>query len=159
VPPCGRTFDDVECTQTGDHICEPRVLHVAAFFSEILVHTKGRWARTPFRLSTWQLDDIIRPLFGRVVWAPEFDTYIRQYRIAWIEVARKNGKSELLAGIVLYLLVADDEEGAEVYGAAADRDQARKVYDVAERLHGVVLRDRGVRRRRKFGAQSTWHRI
>ena len=133
-PPCDRSFDGIECTQTGDHLCLPRVEHIASFFAEILVHTKGRWARTPFRLAAWQRSDIIEPLFGKVVWSEEFGRYIRQYRIAWIEVARKNGKSELLAGIVLYLLVADDEEGSEVYGAAADRDQARKVYDVAERM-------------------------
>jgi phage terminase large subunit-like protein len=110
------------------------VAHVSAFFSEILVHTKGRWARTAFGLLDWQLSDIMGPLFGLVVWSEEFGRYIRQYRIAWVEVARKNGKSELLAGIALYMLVADDEDGAEIYGCAVDRDQARKVYDVAERM-------------------------
>lgn len=134
VPPCGRTFDGIECTETGRHLCKPRMMHVQAFFSEILVHTKGRWARTAFHLLDWQLSEIMEPLFATVVWSEEFDRYIRQYRMAWIEVARKNGKSELLAGIALYLLVADDEDGAEIYGCAVDRDQARKVYDVAERM-------------------------
>ncbi len=108
--------------------------HVNAFFGEILVHTKGRWARSPFHLYPWQMDDIMAPVFGTVVWSTESEQYVRRYRIAWVEVARKNGKSELLAGIALYLLVADDEEGAEIYGCANDRDQARKVYDVAERM-------------------------
>jgi len=134
LPACGRTFDDRQCTQRGDHLCEARTLHVAAFFAEILVHTKGRWSRTAFHLHDWQLREIMQPLFGEVTWSTEFSRYVRRYRLAWIEVARKNGKSELLAGIALYLLVADDEDGAEIYGCAVDRDQARKVYDVAERM-------------------------
>jgi phage terminase large subunit-like protein len=115
-----------------------------AVFEEILVHTKGRWARTPFILAPWQRDEIIRPLFGRQRWDAETGRWVRQYRIAWLELARKNGKSELLAGIALILLCADDEEAAEVYGAARDRDQARKVYDVAERM---VLLSPTLRRR------------
>ncbi len=134
TPPCGRRFDNQECHEVGAHLCAPRVAHVSAFFSEILTHTKGRWARHPFHLLDWQLTEIMQPLFGEVVYSSEFECYIRRYRIAWIEVARKNGKSEILAGIALYLMVADDEDGAEVYGCAADRDQARKVYDVAERM-------------------------
>lgn len=131
---CGKTYDEITCTKRGEHRCKPRVEHLNAFFSEILLHTKGRWSRTPFHLRPWQLDEIMAPLFGTVVWSDEFKRYVRRYRLAWIEVARKNGKSELLAGIALYLLVADDEDGAEIYGCAMDRDQARKVYDVAERM-------------------------
>lgn len=133
-PPCARVHDGQQCGQTGDHFCTPRAEHVIAFFSELLVHTKGRWARSAFVPEPWQADDILRPLFGQVVWDPESQEYARRYRIAYICLARKNGKSELLAGIALYLLCADDEEGAEVYGAAADRDQARKVFDVAMRM-------------------------
>lgn len=133
-PKCERTFDGGRCDARGAHRCAPRVAHVSAFFAELLVHTKGRWSRKPFRLLSWQLDDIMAPLFGEVVYDDEAQCYRRKYRIGWVEVARKNGKSELLAGIALYLLVSDDEEGAEVYGCAADRDQARKVYDVAERM-------------------------
>jgi phage terminase large subunit-like protein len=110
------------------------VAHINAFFAEILVHTKGRWARTPFRLARWQLDEIIAPLFGTVTYSAEAQRYVRRYRIAWLEMARKQGKSEMLAGIGLYLLAGDDEQGAEIYGCACDRDQARKVYDVAKRM-------------------------
>jgi phage terminase large subunit-like protein len=104
------------------------------FFERILVHTKGDWARRPFLLAPWQRDEIIVPLFGRVEWSPERRRWVRTYRIAWIELGRKNGKSEMLAGIALILLVGDDEESAEVYGAARDRDQARVVFDVAQRM-------------------------
>lgn len=109
-------------------------MRAVTVFDSILVHTKGRWARTPFRLTTWQRDDIVVPLLGTVRWDPEALCYVRQYRIAWLELARKNGKSELLAALALILLVADDEEAAEVYGAAKDRDQARKVFDVSARM-------------------------
>lgn len=98
------------------------------------MHTKGLYARTPFLLSDWQRDEILVPVFGTVEWSEYMHRWIRQYRIAWLEMARKNGKSELLAGIALVLLAADDEEGAEVYSCARDRDQARAVYDPAERM-------------------------
>jgi phage terminase large subunit-like protein len=134
VPACGYTFDGITCTAHGEHVCAGRVKHVVAFFAEILLHTKARWARSPFRLARWQVDQIIGPLFGTVVFSTEASRYVRRYRIAWLEIARKNGKSEILAGIALYLLLADDEEGAEIYGCACDRDQARKVFDVAKRM-------------------------
>jgi len=99
-----------------------------------LVHTKGRWARKSFLLEDWQEHEIIRPLFGEVVWSTETRSYVRRYRIAYIILARKNGKSEIAAGIALYMLVGDDEEAAEVYGAARDTKQAKKVWEPAERM-------------------------
>lgn len=133
-PQCGYVFDDIACDQRGEHLCAPRATKVCGFFADVLVHTKGRWARQKFDLAAWQADDIVIPLFGTVVYDEQSQRYVRRYRVAWIELARKNGKSELLAGIALYLLLADDEEGAEIYGCARDREQARKVYDVAERM-------------------------
>jgi phage terminase large subunit-like protein len=103
-------------------------------FEELLVHTKGRYARAPFILAGWQREEIIEPIFGWVQWSDEYERWVRVYRSVWIEIARKNGKSELLAAIALILLAFDDEEGAEIYGAAKDRDQARKVFDVAARM-------------------------
>lgn len=134
LPECGFTLDGRTCRKRGDHFCQPRANHAVAFCQELCRHTKDRWARTPFILSTWQRRDIVAPLFGEVVWDEEWDCYVRRYRIAWIEVARKNGKSELLAFIALYLLVADGVEGAEIYGCAMDRGQAAKVFDVAARM-------------------------
>jgi phage terminase large subunit-like protein len=122
------------CPRHGPHLCYPRADRVAQVFAQILTHTKGRWARLPFVLEDWQREGIMDQVFGWVEWSPTLNRWARVYRVAWIEIARKNGKSELLAGIALVLLVADDEEGAEVYGCAKDRDQARKVYDVAERM-------------------------
>lgn len=132
--PCGFTLDGTVCREHGDHFCAPRADHAQAFFEEILVHTKGRYARRRFILAPWQRDEIVRPVFGEVVWSTEHGEYVRRYLVVWIELARKNGKTELLAGIMLYLLVADGEESAEIYGCARDRDQASLAFDVASRM-------------------------
>lgn len=131
---CNYTFRDTTCRRRGSHYCEPRADRVVAFFAGLLRHTKGPHKRKPFVLRQWQECDIIRPLFGEVVWSTEWKCYVRRYRVAYIVVARKNGKSELAAGILLYLLVGDDEESAEVYGAAKDTKQAGKVFEPALRM-------------------------
>lgn len=113
---------------------ETRAERAVSFFEKVLVHTKGRHARTPFVLTDWQKNDIVRPLFGTVMYDAQLDEHVRQYRIAWLEMARKNGKSELASGFALLGLCADDEESAEVYSVAVDRDQASLVFDVARRM-------------------------
>lgn len=123
-----------QCGEKGTHLCQPRVDRVVRVFEQLLVHTKGKYARAPFHLARWQLDEIISPVFGWVRYSDEHQRFVRVYRRVWIELARKNGKSELLAAIALILLAFDDEWGAEIYGAAKDRDQARKVFDVAARM-------------------------
>lgn len=133
LPPCGRELDGVACSETGDHFCVPRADHVCKFFEELLVHTKGQHYRKRFLLRKWQRE-ILRPLFGQVVWSFEHRAYARQYRIGYIELARKNGKSQLLAGIMLYLLFADGEHSAEIYSVAKDREQASAVFNVASQM-------------------------
>lgn len=103
------------------------------FFERLLVHTKGTWARKPFILDPFQRH-IIGSLFGWQMLDPDSEEWGRLYRIAWIEMSRGSGKSELLAGLALKLTGADDEEGAEVYGVAKDRDQATLVFNVAKRM-------------------------
>lgn len=95
-------------------------------FIRQLKHTKTRWAGQPFNLLPWQELEIVRPLFGTLR-----EDGFRQYRTAYIEVPRKNGKSEMAAALALYLLVADRELGGEVYLSAADRDQASLVFAAA----------------------------
>ena len=97
----------------------------AVKFINNLKHTKGVWHGVPFDLLPWQ-DKIIRDIFGTV----KEDGY-RQYNTAYVEIPKKNGKSELAAAIALYLTCGDGEWGAEVYGCAADRQQASIVFDVA----------------------------
>jgi phage terminase large subunit-like protein len=98
-----------------------------AFFEKYLRHMKGRWAGQAFALEPWQADEIVRPLFGTV----DGKTGLRWYREGLIGLPRKNGKSELAAGIALYMLVADGEYSAEVYSLAGDRKQASLVYKTA----------------------------
>jgi phage terminase large subunit-like protein len=94
-----------------------------------LTHTKGPFAGKPFDLRTWQERDIIRPLFGTL----KADG-LRQYRTALLMLPRKNGKSEIGAGLGIGGLLWDGEIGAEVYIAAADRDQASLIYHVAVQM-------------------------
>jgi phage terminase large subunit-like protein len=133
-PVCGFEFDGGRCRKRGDHQCWNRVRHVQAFFAECLVHTKGPWAGQPFTPAPWQTVRIIEPLFGQVRWDDFHNRYVRQYRVLYLLVARKNGKSELLAGMCLYLLIADGEQGAEIYGLALDMSQAGLVWNVARQM-------------------------
>ncbi len=98
----------------------------AVHFIEYLRHTKGTWAGQPFELIDWQ-ERIIRDVFG--ILKPNG---YRQFNTAYIEIPKKNGKSELAAAIALLLTCGDGEERAEVYGCAADRQQATIVFDVAK---------------------------
>lgn len=98
-------------------------------FLELLPHIKGKWARERrlLVLDPWQCF-IVTTVFG---WVHK-DTGLRRFREAYIEVPRKNGKSLVSAGVGLYMLSADGEQGAEIYSAATTRDQARIVFDDAK---------------------------
>ncbi|MTI84825.1 MAG: terminase large subunit [Firmicutes bacterium] len=97
----------------------------AVNFINCLKHTKGQWRGVPFDLLSWQ-DKIIRNIFGTVK-----ENGYRQYNTAYIEVPKKNGKSEMAAAVALLMTCGDGEWGAEVYGCASDRQQASIVFDVA----------------------------
>ena len=97
----------------------------AVMFIESLCHTKGTWAGQRFELIDWQ-EQIIRDLFGILK-----ENGYRQFNTAYIEIPKKQGKSELAAAVALLLTCGDGEERAEVYGCAADRNQAKIVFDVA----------------------------
>ena len=100
----------------------------AVRFIENLCHTKGKWAGKKFILLPWQ-EQIVRDIFGIVR-----EDGKRQFLTAYVEIPKKQGKSELAAAIALYLLYADGEASAEVYGAACDRSQASIVFDVAKQM-------------------------
>lgn len=100
-------------------------------FVELLPHIKGKWARErrKITLEPWQVF-IVTCVFG---WVHRV-TRLRRFVEAYIEVARKNAKSTLTAGLCLFMLAADGEAGAEVYTAATTRDQARIVFDDAKAM-------------------------
>lgn len=107
---------------------EAKAAKAVAFFERYLKHGIGRHAGTPFLLPPWQ-KKIIRDVFGTVK-----EDGTRQYSTVYIEIPKKNGKSELAAGLALYLLTADGEVGGEVYGAASCREQAGIIYRTARRM-------------------------
>lgn len=100
----------------------------AVRFIEMLPHTKGEREGQRFFLLPWQTR-IIKDVFGIVK-----EDGMRQFRTVYIEIPKKMGKSELAAVITLYLLFADNEPAAEVFSAAADRQQVGIVYEVARRM-------------------------
>lgn len=102
---------------------------VRNFFEKILCHSDGKHRGDPFILLDWQWLEVIGPLFG---WLRPDGT--RRFRSGYIQIPKKNGKSTLIAGITLALLLIDGEPGAQVYSAATSRDQAGIVYRQAAKM-------------------------
>lgn len=101
---------------------------IISFFESQLRHSKGEWAGRPLLLEPWA-KRILGDVFGTLR-----EDGLRQYRRVYTEIPRKNGKSTVAAGVALYLLMADNEAGAEVYSAASDRTQAAIVFDIARSM-------------------------
>lgn len=118
-----RTIADERAADAGYWFDSTAADHAVGFIERFCHHSIGRWRGQPFKLMDWQRDEIVRPLFG---WKDRDG--LRRFRRAGIWVPKKNGKSTLCAAIELYLLVGDNEGGAQVYIAAADRNQASIVY-------------------------------
>ena len=97
----------------------------AVRFIKLLKHTQGEFARKPFNLMPFQ-EKIVKELIGTLN-----KDGTRQYREAFIFLPRKNGKTELIAAMLVYFLFMDDEYGAEIYSCANDREQASKVFSAA----------------------------
>ena len=125
---CQRHVDDLASGAVRGLRFDPQAAqHVLDFFG-FLRHSKGEWAGQVVELEQWQ-QAILWILFG---WYKEDGT--RRFRTAYLECARKQGKSTLAAGVGLYLLIGDREPGAEVYSAATKRAQAKIVFDEATRM-------------------------
>jgi len=110
---------------SSDSVYDKATANYAVAFIEALCHTKGTWAGKPFDLIDWQ-EQIIRDVFGTLK-----PNGYRQFNTAYVEIPKKMGKSELAAAVALLLTCGDNEERAEVYGCAADRNQASIVFNVA----------------------------
>jgi phage terminase large subunit-like protein len=141
VAACERALEDRESPPPGCLWHEKSAGHVLNFFAKLLRHHEGRFRGRPFDPEPWQAF-VLAELFG---WLrrPEGDEpsrrlrraeLERRYRLAYLEVARKNGKTSFAAGIALYLMAFDEEPVAEVYSAATKKDQARIVFDKASRM-------------------------
>lgn len=149
LPDLGFTFDPPHHRQPHLTCAE----YVRTFIESYCHHYKGEWAGQRFTLENWQYDDILRPIFG---WKRPDGT--RRFREAYVEVPRKNGKTILAAGIGLYLFLADDEPGAEVYCAATKEQQAKILWgDAAQMVEMSPKLDRmvGKHRRRNLHRYAT----
>ena len=127
---CNRHLDDLKKQKDADfpYKFDRAKANRACSFIQRLPHVKGRWAqkKTLIKLEPWQLF-AIGSLFGWV----EKETGLRRYRDAFFLIPRKNGKSLLGAGIGLYMMVEDNEFGAEIYSGATSEKQALEVFKPA----------------------------
>ena len=119
---CERFIDDLDCGHERGLYFDDERAQLAIAFAALCRHSKGEWAGKPIILEPWQ-QFIIANVFG---WLRDDGT--RRFRVIYNEVARKNGKSTMLATIGLYGLVADNEPGAEIYTAATKFDQATIIH-------------------------------
>lgn len=101
------------------HFDEEKALRPIGFIEKFCRQSKGEWIGKPVELLLFQ-KAFISALFGFVN-----SEGVRRFKETFFLVARKNGKSTLLSGILLYMLVADGEGGAECYTVATKKDQAR----------------------------------
>lgn len=114
-----------EIANPGQYIFdEKKANRPVEFIERLCKHSKGEWAGQPVRLELFQ-KAYINALFGFV----DKGTGYRRYKESFFMVARKNGKSTMLAGLALYMLLGDKEPGAEVYSTATKKDQAKIVFD------------------------------
>lgn len=121
-------YDPIKTAAPGDWFDAVKAENAVDFFHECLTHVKGAKAGEPLILEPWQQAKI-GCLFG---WMNAEG--LRRYREAFFYVARKNGKTTETAGIVLLLLFCDGEPGADIYSAAAEKDQAAIIYDLAKAM-------------------------
>jgi len=124
---CQRFLDELKLQKKRDfpHVFDRDQAGRVCKFIERLPHSKGKWARQKetIRLEPWQIW-ILACTFG---WLRKSDG-TRRFRVLFVVVPRKNGKSALSAGIGLYMLCADNEFGAEVYSGATNEKQAWEVF-------------------------------
>jgi phage terminase large subunit-like protein len=113
--------------ERGIHFDEEAAWHIIDFF-QFCSHLKGEWAGRPIELEPWQ-QFFLWVAFG---WMRSDGT--RRFRFAYLEIARKNGKTTKAAGVGLYLSFADGEPGAEVYACATKKDQARICHSAAANM-------------------------
>ena len=157
---CERQLRDLKAQRrkTFPYFFDVRAANRACQFVEKLPHIKGDWAKRGelLRLEPWQCF-LITTLFGWMCSKTLIDhdgnvlmhKNTRRFRTTYWEVARKNAKSTMLSAIALYMLVADGEEGAEIYSAATTHKQAKIVWADAK---SMCERARGFRNH--FGAET-----
>lgn len=123
-----RHVDDLKKSPEKQIYFDKKAAKKAFAFFSLLKHSKGEFSGHDFELSPWEAF-IIYSLFG---WMRAGGT--RRFRYAYVEVARKNGKTTFAAAISLLMMIFDGEQGAEVYTAATKRDQAKICWSEAKNM-------------------------
>ena len=128
-----RHLADLEAQAADDFVFrfDEDAAYLACTIIELFPHTKGKWARNSEKLvmEPWQVF-ITASVFG---WLRKADG-LRRFRVVYIEVPRKNGKSLWSSGVALYMLAADGEAGAEVYSGATTEAQAKIVFEASKKM-------------------------
>lgn len=130
-------------TQDGKYYFDPAAANYASeFFPTFLRHHMGRFNNKPFELLDYQRY-VVRTAWG---WKHTEDgdkKDLRRFEKIFIAVPKGNGKSPLCSGLGLLLAFFDHEPGAEVYAVAADKKQARIVFDTSKVMvdKSEILRD------------------
>ena len=123
-----RNASDALAVTQGCYFDADKGLRVCEFITKFCRQSKGsKWAGQPLVLLDWQTDFLMR-FFG---WRRVDGR--RRFRRFYIEIAKKNGKTTLLAALQLYLLLADDM-GPEIYINACDRNQASMMFEESKRM-------------------------
>ena len=129
---CQRYLTDLDTAEERGLEFRPKTAQAyITFFQRAIRHTVGEWDGKPFDPLPWQ-QFILWNLYG---WFREDGT--RRFNYAYITVARKNGKTTLMAGCALAALFFDQEKAAEVYFAATKKDQAKIGFDEAQRMVSI----------------------
>lgn len=129
---CKRHLEDLKKSKRKSYpyyFDETEVERIQTFAYRYCRHSKGKWAGQPVELSDWQLF-FVGSVFG---WKQKSDDN-RRFKYFYVQVAKKNGKSTLMAVVGIYLLVADGESGAEIYSAATTKEQARIIFNEAQNM-------------------------
>lgn len=104
-----------------------RADYVCAFL-ELLAFGSGDWKGKPFRLQDWQKEPV-REFYGNIDTDPDTGRSFRVFQYLYLEIPKKNGKTEIAAGLGLYHLLGDGEKDPQVYICAADKDNATICYN------------------------------
>jgi len=133
-----RHLDDIEKSKDPDFdfYFDEDLADKAIKFIKLCRHTDGDWSGKYFDLQPFQAFPVAM-MFG---WVKK-ENKKRRFKKAYLEIARKNGKSELLAAICLYMLFADGEKGAQVYTFATEKKQAKVVFDISVQMLRMLWKD------------------
>ena len=127
-----RNDSDREALRLGCTFDLQAATRVRDFMRQVCKHTTGEEAGQPFELLPWQWNRVIAPAFG---WKMPDGT--RRFKEVEVWIPKKNGKSTLMAAVALYLLIADGEYNAKIYGAASDKKQAAMIYDTVVSMYKI----------------------